>query len=122
MSKSYRTIQLENELLAVLEKLEDLGNVRRALTNCKTKVKTSYNHIDSIHVKGTKYALMYQDEQEAISDYSKQLKQKKQMVLSKIDTNISALKILEGTTRQALQVSRIEDYYEEQRRLSRSNS
>ncbi|MGQ7462964.1 hypothetical protein ACEE42_04720 [Streptococcus suis] len=128
MVKSSRTIQLEGKLRNIREKLNDLESVRKTVSNCKTKVKDTYNHIDSIHVKGTKYTEMYQDEQEAIASYSKKLKSKKDKVLTVIDQNLSKLRMLEVTTQQSLQVSRLDDYRreqleaEERRRASRSGT
>ncbi|MGV3312314.1 hypothetical protein ACEE16_10465 [Streptococcus suis] len=116
MVKSYRTMQLENKLQTIREKITDLTDVRRTVSNCKTKVKNSYNEIDSIHVKGTKYSNMYQDEQETISDYSQKLSQKKEKVLSKIDSNLSSLRMLENSTNQSLQLSIMDDVREEQRK------
>lgn len=91
MGKSQNTINLENDIAAIDQKLKALEAAQKSLSDCKTKVKSSYNNADSDHVKGSKYDTMYEEEVETIDSFSKEMAEKKDGVLETIGTNIVTL-------------------------------
>lgn len=109
MAKSARTIALENELTAIQNKMTALNSALSSLNACKTKVKSTYNNTDSDHVMGNKYDDMYSEEQEAIKNYSDQLKAKKTEIKEAIVLNLASLSMKQILVSGELVVSRIMD-------------
>ncbi|KXT77717.1 hypothetical protein [Streptococcus sp. DD13] len=109
MLKSEQTIQLEHELTALDAKIKALQEVSEILSNCPTKVKSTYNGAYSDHVEGRQYDRMYEEENDVIDGFSTKLKSKKSKIMSEIESNLSRLKNLQTSVHLQLSASRRAD-------------